>query len=160
MTHTKDEALKLAKECGATTYTNRHYPEAAAVTFSPLAWEKFCEQAFAAPPVQEPVAQWQLRHHLHTDGIWENCTESEAAVMQKQAHFEIRPLYTTPPAAPVPLTDEQIDEIVNRLDPLFLDVPESFTTDFAQAIEAAHGITGKGQNGPATLNQPRLEGKP
>jgi hypothetical protein len=51
--------------------------------------------------VQEPVAQWQLRHHLHTDGIWENCTESEAAVMQKQAHFEIRPLYTTPPAAPV-----------------------------------------------------------
>jgi hypothetical protein len=51
----------------------------------------------------------------------------------------------TPPAAPVPLTDEQIDEIVNRLDPLFLDVPESFTTDFARAIEAAHGITGKGQ---------------
>jgi hypothetical protein len=98
------------------------------------------EQALAAP-VQEPVAQWQLRHHLHTDGIWENCTESEAAVMQKQAHFEIRPLYTTPPAAPVPLTDEQIDEIVNRLDPLFLDVPESFTTDFARAIEAAHGIT-------------------
>jgi hypothetical protein len=51
-----------------------------------------------------------------------------------------RPLYTTPPAAPVPLTDEQIDEIVNRLDPLFLDVPQSFTTDFARAIEAAHGI--------------------
>jgi hypothetical protein len=40
----------------------------------------------------------------------------------------------------VPLTDEQIDEIVNRLDPLFLDVPQSFTTDFARAIEAAHGI--------------------
>jgi hypothetical protein len=54
--NTAVEALKLAKECGATTYTNRHYPEAAAVTFSPLAWEKFCEQAFAAPaPVQEPV---------------------------------------------------------------------------------------------------------
>jgi hypothetical protein len=50
-----DEALKLAKECGATTYTNRHYPDATAVTFSPLAWEKFCEQALAAP-VQEPVA--------------------------------------------------------------------------------------------------------
>jgi hypothetical protein len=52
---TKDEALKLAKECGATTYTNRHYPDATAVTFSPLAWENFCEQALAAP-VQEPVA--------------------------------------------------------------------------------------------------------
>jgi hypothetical protein len=74
--------------------------------------------------------------------------------------FGLAVLQSTPPAAPVPLTDEQIDEIVNRLDPLFLDVPESFTTDFAQAIEAAHGITGKGQNGPATLNQPRLEGKP
>jgi hypothetical protein len=44
-----DEVLKLAKECGATTYTNRHYPDATAVTFSPLAWEKFCEQALAAP---------------------------------------------------------------------------------------------------------------
>jgi hypothetical protein len=52
----KDEALKLAKECGATTYTNRHYPEATAVTFSPMAWEKFCEQAIAAP-VQEPVCK-------------------------------------------------------------------------------------------------------
>jgi hypothetical protein len=53
----KDEVLKLAKECGATTYTNRHYPEATAVTFSPVAWEKFCEQALAAQPaVQEPVA--------------------------------------------------------------------------------------------------------
>ena len=45
---TKDEALKLAKECGATTYTNRHYPDATAVTFSPLAREAFCEQALAA----------------------------------------------------------------------------------------------------------------
>jgi hypothetical protein len=57
----KDEALKLAKECGATTYTNRHYPEATAVTFSPLAWETFCEQALAAQPapVQEPIA-WRF----------------------------------------------------------------------------------------------------
>jgi hypothetical protein len=49
-----DEALKLAKECGATTYTNRHYPDAKAVTFSPLAWEKFCEQAIAAPVQKRP----------------------------------------------------------------------------------------------------------
>jgi hypothetical protein len=56
----KDEALKLAKECGATTYTNRHYPEATAVTFSPVAWEKFCEQALAAPVL--PVA-WAEYHY-------------------------------------------------------------------------------------------------
>jgi len=56
----KDEALKLAKECGATTYTNRHYPEATAVTFSPVAWEKFCEQALAAPV--QPVA-WAEYHY-------------------------------------------------------------------------------------------------
>jgi hypothetical protein len=49
-----DETLKLAKECGATTYTNRHYPDATAVTFSPVAWEKFCEQAFAAPVQKRP----------------------------------------------------------------------------------------------------------
>jgi hypothetical protein len=51
---TKDEALKLAKECGATTYTNRHYPDATAVTFSPLAWEAFCEQARSAQQEHEP----------------------------------------------------------------------------------------------------------
>jgi hypothetical protein len=64
-------------------------------------------------PVQEPVAQWQLRHHLHTDGIWENCTESDAAVMQKQAQtFEIRPLYTTPPAAaqPAPVPEGSVSK--------------------------------------------------
>jgi hypothetical protein len=75
---TKDEALKLAKECGATTYTNRHYPEATAVTFSPLAWEKFCEQALAAP-VQEPVA-------CGYDETTGNCTNNPCC-------------YTTPPAA-------------------------------------------------------------
>jgi hypothetical protein len=87
-----------------------------------------CKQALAAPTVQEPVAtvikkgadrQWMSERLASLpDGIYS--------------------LYTTPPAqpAPVPLTDEQIDEIVNRLDPLFLDVPQGFTTDFVRAIEA------------------------
>jgi len=68
----KDKALKLAKECGATTYTNRHYPEATAVTFSPLAWEKFCEQALAAP-VQEPTDIW-----------FEKCFRSDTPAAQRQ----------------------------------------------------------------------------
>jgi hypothetical protein len=51
---TDKEALKLAKECGATTHTNRRTPEATSVMFDPLAWETFCEQALAAPV--QPVA--------------------------------------------------------------------------------------------------------
>ena len=122
--------------------------------------EDAIKQALAQPG-QEPVAQWQLRHHLHTDGIWENCTESEAAVMQKQAQtFEIRPLYTTPPAQPaVPLTDEQIEKkFKSRFGEDSWRVIGAFYYEGHRDGEAAHGITGKGQNGPATLNQ--LEGKP
>jgi hypothetical protein len=97
MTHAKDEALKLAKECGATTYTNRHYPDATAVTFSPLAWENFCEQALSAQPaVQEPVAWWNgdygspvFAFKRDTPGIG-------------LGNLDARPLYTTPPAAAVP----------------------------------------------------------
>ena len=89
MTHTKDEALKLAKECGATTYTNRHYPEATAVTFSPMAWEKFCEQALAAP-VQEPVAKVDA----NDEGYWADILPDRTV---KVGQF----LYSTPPAAPV-----------------------------------------------------------
>jgi hypothetical protein len=119
MTHTKDEALKLAKECGATTYTNRHYPDAKAVTFSPLAWEKFCEQAFAAPPVQkrpqncgtgycsciecvmepapvQPVAQ-DSKEHLKVmmeHSAWEGRLDLSDALAN------IDEFYATPPAQP------------------------------------------------------------
>jgi hypothetical protein len=61
-------------------------------------------------------------------------------------------LYTTPPApAPVPLTDEQIDAL---WEPAYRSVSRGgvFTPSstegkraFARAIEAAHGITEKGQ---------------
>jgi hypothetical protein len=114
MTHTKDEALKLAKECGATTYTNRHYPDATAVTFSPLAWEKFCEQALAAPPVQEHLA-WgifyfggkqdgKLYSHADTE---ENAKRYIADLHQSNDcdTFRAAPIYTTPPAQPAPVQE-------------------------------------------------------
>jgi hypothetical protein len=89
MTHTKDEALKLAKECGATTYTNRHYPDATAVTFSPLAWEKFCEQALAAP----------VQHFNHTSAA------NSALRDAQNRSYQIAKL--SQPAAPVqPVGDE------------------------------------------------------
>ena len=59
------------------------------------------------PAQQEPVAQWQLRHHLHTDGVWENCTDYAASLLQKEATFEIRRLYTSPQPAQQEQEQEQ-----------------------------------------------------
>ena len=110
---TKDEALKLAKECGATTYTNRHYPDATAVTFGPLAWEKFCKQALAAQPaVQEPFGYLNIEdieshseypHNCRSVNLWHEGGEGMVAI------------YTTPPAPAqrqwVGLTQKQKAEI-------------------------------------------------
>jgi hypothetical protein len=66
-------------------------------------------------------------------------------VQDPEANFKT----AAPPA--VPLTDNQIDQVANSI--LTAD-PVHWWRQLARAIEAAHGITGKGQNGPATLNQP------
>lgn len=55
MSTTQESLTKLARECGATTYTNRHFPLATAFSFSPLSWERFCE-ALAAQ--HEPFTEW------------------------------------------------------------------------------------------------------
>lgn len=39
-----------------------------------------------------------------------------------------------------PLTDEQINTIIEKLDPIFLDVPANFLTEFTRAVEQAHEI--------------------
>jgi len=50
-----------------------------------------------AQPAQEPVAQWQKRHHLWTEGAWENSEEHDAKQWRDKAQgWEIRALYTTP----------------------------------------------------------------
>ena len=51
----------------------------------------------AAQPAQEPVAQWQKRHHLWTEGAWENSEEHDAKQWRDKAQgWEIRALYITP----------------------------------------------------------------
>jgi hypothetical protein len=101
-----DETLKLAKECGATTYTNRHYPDATAVTFSPLAWEKFCEQALAAPTVQEPVAWSDTKQSELNDWFLSLPTERQAVLLEDKwmlAGAAFLAGKTTPPAQPAHL---------------------------------------------------------
>ena len=75
------------------------------------------------PPTQpapvQPVAQWQKRHPERTDGKWENANEHDAKWWRDNVQgWEIRALYTTPPAAQpaMPLTDEDraILEAVRR----------------------------------------------
>jgi hypothetical protein len=55
-------------------------------------------------PVQEPVAQWQKRHPARTAGKWKNTDEHDAKWWRDNAQgWEIRALYTTPPAPVQPM---------------------------------------------------------
>jgi hypothetical protein len=91
-----------------------------------------------AAHVQEPVGEV----------VVESMGVRGSDAMRVRMHFykEIPPvgskIYTTPPAAPMPLTDEQIDTawLLNGG-----GLAANRYYDFARAIEAAHGITGKGQ---------------
>lgn len=60
-------------------------------------WWKALESVRTEQPTQEPVAQWQKRHHLWTEGAWENAEEHDAKQWRDKAQgWEIRALYTTP----------------------------------------------------------------
>ncbi len=53
------------------------------------------------------------------------------------------PLYTHPQPKREPLKKEEIDRIINDIDPIFLDTPTGFEEEFCRAIERAHGIGGE-----------------
>jgi hypothetical protein len=48
---TKDQAIALAKEVGATAYTNRHFPDRPFMTFSPEQLDSFV--AALKPPAPD-----------------------------------------------------------------------------------------------------------
>ena len=111
----KDEAL-IARLREEATYELNHQTIALLLEAA---------QALAVPPVQEPVAM----------------PENWFAGMPEEYRKEAWRV-ATPPAqpAPVPLTDDQIEEMANDFEEGYVFLYRSF----ARAIEAAHGIT-KGQ---------------
>ena len=66
----------------------------------------------------EPVALWQKRHPLRTEGAWENTNEHDAKWWSEKAQgWEIRTLYTTPPQRQwVGLTDEEANLLWENTD--------------------------------------------
>ncbi len=104
----------------------------------------------SAAPVQEPVyyeVRMRIRGNTHNEnngwgwGFWESCSKNAAADYENsqdpQWEYEVRRLYTTPPAAQRPvaephkwvgLTDEEL-EMLN-------DCGDTDSYKFARAIEA------------------------
>ena len=90
-----------------------------------------------AAPVQ-PVA-WQYRD-AKDDGTWSAWLGCDKRLTES-AWREVRPLYTTPPAAQrQPLTEDQIDDIWNRYCDEMGEASINDAYDIARAIEAANGI--------------------
>ena len=174
MTHTKDEALKLALDNLIAEY------DMETSSFAKRVNEIFKQALAAQPaPVQEPVALGQEReafeawhdsffvnkghaahHRFHDrDGY---CIDD---IQNQWKGWKERAKRTTPPAAPVPLTDDQIRGLTPKPDGVAEGnvrrvevLPGVMGTEFdevdawsmplvlqiARSIEAAHGIT-KGQ---------------
>ena len=92
---------------------------------------------------QEPVAQWQKRHPLRTDGKWENTNEHDAKWWRDNSMgWEIRALY--PAAAPQrePMTEEQASRFRYEWAHTASKEDSSFTAGVRYA-ERFHGITKK-----------------
>ena len=95
--------------------------------------------------MSEPV---EYQYRTRPDWIaewngWNTCSKESAEAYEKNPylhdwHYEVRALYTSPPAQRKPLTDEQIEDIWADC-PIDWDDQINILT-FARAIEAAHGI--------------------
>ena len=98
---------------------------------------RFAVAHHLAQPEQEPVAH-MYPCDLEEFKSKEMCAYAYSIEYVSASKGETIPLYTTPPQRK-PLTDEQIDQIA---DEFIVDyrIPAGSHYDFAQAIEAAHGI--------------------
>jgi hypothetical protein len=104
-------------------------------------WSTMRQTLAAQPaPVQELV--YQIRYYENSTA-WHDVGFS---AYTERPEKDRRILYTTPPAqpAPVPLTDEQIEDLRSEANRGFCIEREDYFKAFRDA-EAAHGITEKGQ---------------
>jgi hypothetical protein len=150
MTHTKDEALKLALEAHqAMREWIDAVPDDTVLPTMPGCdrdWldtvEAAIKQALAAP-VQEPV------------GVTTGCASHEGfftVVFRAQQPIpDGTGLYTTPPAAPVPLTEPALRAVLEKTNHMIANTMRGpFWPELEQAcraIEAAHGITAAPEKG-------------
>jgi uncharacterized membrane protein YccC len=98
------------------------------------------EQPRNEPVQQEPVAQWQKRHPLRTEGRWENTNEPDAKWWRDNSQgWEIRALYASQQARPM----SEID-CMDLLRPFFETTPRwpSGALEIARAVERLHKIGG------------------
>lgn len=97
--------------------------------------------AVQADTAQEPVA-WRVRpfdYGIGYEGVDALTTRKEQCEMWERKGWKVEPLYDAPNPARQPLTDEQIQSILDRDFRLYCQLWEFI--DIARAIEAAHGIT-------------------
>ncbi len=146
MTHIKIEKEKLEQWVKAVA----RYAPAGEGVFSAVMMaqddvNEVLKQALAAPTVQEP--RWYC---VDKTGVAILCTDEDdakqGAKQAEKAWPRFAPYravqlweYTTPPA-PVPLTDDVVQKIISKLEPLL----DAKNQSWAEAERMLHGIT-KGQ---------------
>jgi hypothetical protein len=141
----KDEALKLALEA----LEDMHIVDFSLENLA--GWNKAIsaiKQALAAPTVQEPAALDALvkeEMRYYHDGHYLDSSDAKYQLLSFAHRISKSVRASTPPAqpSPVPLTDEEIGNILPD-DDTPMSLGQAFVK-FARAIEAAHGITEKGQ---------------
>jgi hypothetical protein len=134
------DTIDMAREAGLLTWLKP--PEDVIERFKAFeALVRADERALAAP-VQE--LSFTLKENAIGCGLKDPITAAE----HYSKHIEVQNLYEpAQPAQRKPLTDEQMDRCIEAADTNWASayVPVAWARHFAKAIEAAHGITEKGQ---------------
>ena len=107
---------------------------------------------YTSPPAQqEPVEYWTVANGWVSDqaevpaavwvepDFWEHCNRVNCGTAYRLPAPGRQPLYTSPPAQPQPLTDEQIETVWRSVQ---ANDFHDCVKPFARAIEAAHNIKG------------------
>jgi thymidylate synthase len=72
----KDQAIVLAKEVGATTYTNRHYPDRPFMAFSPEQLDAFVAALSPAPDCRTCIHEYNRYEEWDCRSL-EPCTNGD-----------------------------------------------------------------------------------